>query len=437
MRNHAPPSPRPRPPTSRIPPVSQFPFQIPTRGALLPLPRRSERSSPRAPLAELALSRPARPRSRFTPSRSSPSPRRHSGKYACRRDQVLAQVPRLGELRKDYTELRRFLWAVEEAYSRLGSRTRTLDIALDHMGFSLQNIVERTMEAAFIIRPRTYDHLVQVLLQRLHYVPRALHSPARLARFRPGSPGSSLGHPHARLDAPYTSAPLVQPPAQASQEPPAPPDNPYNPVPPTPYSQWRAVNYLKQTHPSSIHSSNPQPASAPATLPFHTPPPAPRRLLRAQASRCSRRPLLPRKRIVPPLRPRLLPILRLLQHRRRRTSALLLHLNSPSNPAALAEPCFFCAALGHRARHCPAFRAACQQNPALAQNCPPCSLPTFCPENCPRRLFFARSRGTFLELNYNGRNCFLRNDKPFPSWNHPGLLIGPALTSGTPSYARR
>ncbi|KAL8435350.1 hypothetical protein Efla_006980 [Eimeria flavescens] len=35
-------------------------------------------------------------------------------------------------------------------------------------------------------------------------------------------------------------------------------------------------------------------------------------------------------------------------------------------------------------------------------------------------------RSTFLELNYNRRSYFLRDDKPFPSWYHPGLLVGPA-----------
>ncbi|KAL8439650.1 hypothetical protein Efla_004558 [Eimeria flavescens] len=39
---------------------------------------------------------------------------------------------------------------------------------------------------------------------------------------------------------------------------------------------------------------------------------------------------------------------------------------------------------------------------------------------CPRRLFFTLSRRTSLELNYNGRSNFLRDDKHFSSWYHPG-----------------
>ncbi|KAL8435349.1 hypothetical protein Efla_006979 [Eimeria flavescens] len=88
--------------------------------------RHTPSSVVRAP--HLVLLRPhspsARPRSRSTPSRSSAPPRRHCGKYARRRDQALAQLPRLDELPKNCSELRRFLSAVEQACFRPGSRAR-------------------------------------------------------------------------------------------------------------------------------------------------------------------------------------------------------------------------------------------------------------------------------------------------------------------------
>ncbi|KAL8439651.1 hypothetical protein Efla_004559 [Eimeria flavescens] len=69
---------------------------------------------------------------------------------------VFAQLPPIDELPKGYSELRRFLSAVEQPCSRLGPRARPLDIALDHMSFLLRTIVERNREAKFPNRRRTY-----------------------------------------------------------------------------------------------------------------------------------------------------------------------------------------------------------------------------------------------------------------------------------------
>ncbi|KAL8440359.1 hypothetical protein Efla_000247 [Eimeria flavescens] len=94
-----------------------------------------------------------------------------------------------------------------------------------------------------------------------------------------------------------------------------------------------ALNALAHSTPCQRSSRPPPPRTHRRT---------PRRMPTAQACRSPRRPpLLPRERII-----------------------------------SLREPGFFCAALKHRAQHCPAFRMACQQNPALAQNCPACSGPT-------------------------------------------------------------
>ncbi|KAL8424928.1 hypothetical protein Efla_006691 [Eimeria flavescens] len=92
----------PRAPPSRAAPVTTWRSPTHTQQC-------SARSSPRPPPPAW---RSARPSSRSTPSRSSPSPRGHSGEYSGRRDQVLGQLPRRDEVAKDYSELRHFLSAI-------------------------------------------------------------------------------------------------------------------------------------------------------------------------------------------------------------------------------------------------------------------------------------------------------------------------------------
>ncbi|KAL8425993.1 hypothetical protein ACSSS7_008265 [Eimeria intestinalis] len=106
---------------------------------------------------------------------------------------------------------------------------------------------------------------------------------------------------------------------------------------------------------------------------------------------------------------------------------------APLAPAAgaLAISCFFCRAPGHRLNDCPHYAALKRDDPARARLCPACQSQSFCPADCPRRLSFASSRTRFIELDWEGRSYFVREDRPLPRWYREDLFRG--FVGGTPT----
>ncbi|KAL8440524.1 hypothetical protein Efla_003195 [Eimeria flavescens] len=121
---------------------------------------------------------------------------------------------------------------------------------------------------------------------------------------------------------------------------------------------------------------------------------------------------------MPPLYRHLLLIPRRLQPHRRPTRASLLSLNSSQTRLRSRSR-------GSSARpyqDCPAFCAACQHIPA-----PGVSRAYALPWKLPTPPFLRAFPARILRTVYSGRSYFLRDDKPFPWWYHPGLPIGSAL----------
>ena len=105
----------------------------------------------------------------------------------------------------------------------------------------------------------------------------------------------------------------------------------------------------------------------------------------------------------------------------RRTFAL-----PPSAGANGWNPCFACGQTGHRLRNCTKSLQECAREPLRANRCPACNARGLYSADCRRRLYFATSPYSHLELNNDGMSYFIRCGLPMPPWYRPEVLVGPA-----------
>ncbi|KAL8454857.1 hypothetical protein Emed_000008 [Eimeria media] len=98
--------------------------------------------------------------------------------------------------------------------------------------------------------------------------------------------------------------------------------------------------------------------------------------------------------------------------------------------------CYRCRDTRHGIAQCPVFAEECRRDPTRRQRCSGCDSTGFCPPSYGRRLAYEIARHPYVELNYNGRNYYVREDGPMPPWYSAELVLSRCGNRATPVVAR-
>lgn len=93
--------------------------------------------------------------------------------------------------------------------------------------------------------------------------------------------------------------------------------------------------------------------------------------------------------------------------------------------ASAGLTCFSCGERNHGLRDCPKFSAECKQDPERKKRCAGCNTAGLCTAECPRRQYFAKLPGEYIELSRYGRSHYCRKDR-LPDWYRQDLYVGKA-----------